>query len=918
MKIRKKIGDLGKEQIQQLVQDFLDELGEGAVALLEHFEERDCPEYLAVELDEEEKVVSFTAMDGSHYAYNLKSETIDALAQALSDLADEVHNIPQLENFENIEDSEGRLQIGKDAEDKIFNYRKPDGTLVENVGIETNHLELTGQGMTDFQKALKDAGFAGDDWSDRENIELPEPKHYALLNINIDSLPILSGDVREAWVQYYDGLGNYFKMDAEIEIQGQTSRIFAQTGGKGNYTLDLSKDVKFGNWVPQDSFHLKGNAKDVVRGILPTSYKWAYLMQEYLGSKPNRVLIDESGITTTAATGERINDWPNDARCLPDGFPCELYVNGEYWGLYSWQLKKHRKNYSMDKKDYTSFFIDADSMMSDDYQHGIWNDGPDSSPSSGIGTWWNGFDIKGPSGLVSMNGEEFDGDAPIELMGSDNVYQKSFTLNNVPTGYAGGNVVVSIGSNTYTISTTASMSAEDIIDAIVAGNYTNSRYACYKAKASTTAYKAVFKDLDGRLNPPEPTLVSTDISPLTFIDKVESITYDNSNKAHKNSNITKGLIRTFSTRYLEVRALIVAEDIEQAKVKFNEYFDYDACMLVYIYNCLMKNGDSIKKNTLWGMYKEGKIFPTLWDLDGMYGQGWVGDAASYPSAGLWSGAYATSEWPLKLFWTLYETEIKAVYSALRDAKKIDINTWHDIVFNQWVNRIGEEAYKRDIKKWPETPSYRENHTNTEYWRQIGWTSAPGSLPIWTEGTTYSQGTRVIIKSHPAAGGGYVLWMMYDAIQTTNTCPVTKFYTEFPVVGGFYDSPKRWQKWMEEQIKLCDVQNDYFEELLADFTAYRVSDEGYEIECTNMIVDTKLSKEYNYIQGHITKHETVIEGQTVSTYTIDGGAETPEDTSKTYTTVRAAIEAAASQPVDIPSENVYYIQARAKNINYHKK
>jgi hypothetical protein len=86
----------------------------------------------------------------------------------------------------------------------------------------------------------------------------------------------------------------------------------------------------------------------------------------------------------------------------------------------------------------------------------------------------------------------------------------------------------------------------------------------------------------------------------------------------------------------------------------------------------------------------------------------------------------------------------------------------------------------------------------------------------------------------------------------------------------------------------------------------------------MAVDTKLSKTYNYIQGHITRHEIEVEGQTVSTYTIDSGIEAPEDTSKTYTTVKAAIETAASQEKDVPSENVYYIKARAKDIYYHKK
>ena len=79
----------------------------------------------------------------------------------------------------------------------------------------------------------------------------------------------------------------------------------------------------------QDSFHLKGCAKDVTRGFLATSYKWAYKMMNYLDAKPNRALLeDDSNITTTQSSGDRFTDWGDDARCISDGFPVEVYVNG--------------------------------------------------------------------------------------------------------------------------------------------------------------------------------------------------------------------------------------------------------------------------------------------------------------------------------------------------------------------------------------------------------------------------------------------------------------------------------------------------------------------------------------------------------------------------------------------------------------
>lgn len=139
MKIKRKIGSFDKAAIMQMFQDFLDELDQGAIAIIENFRQDENPEFMYVELDSEEHILGFTRKDGSHYAYNLSSETIDALAERISALED----APGNENFENNEDVEGRLEITKDADDKIVSYRKPDGTLVENAGIETTTFNST-------------------------------------------------------------------------------------------------------------------------------------------------------------------------------------------------------------------------------------------------------------------------------------------------------------------------------------------------------------------------------------------------------------------------------------------------------------------------------------------------------------------------------------------------------------------------------------------------------------------------------------------------------------------------------------------------------------------------------------------------------------------------------------------------------
>ena len=70
-------------------------------------------EYLSVETDANGKVIGYTAPDGSHYLYKVKSETIPT-------------------EFEHIEDPERRTEITTDAEGNILGYRNAEGERCEH------------------------------------------------------------------------------------------------------------------------------------------------------------------------------------------------------------------------------------------------------------------------------------------------------------------------------------------------------------------------------------------------------------------------------------------------------------------------------------------------------------------------------------------------------------------------------------------------------------------------------------------------------------------------------------------------------------------------------------------------------------------------------------------------------------------
>lgn len=94
--------------------------------LLDVFSLQENPEYMAVETDADGKILSSTNADGSHYIHNVKSETIP-------------------EEFSNIEDPEGRIEITTDADNRLLSYRGSDGIKNELAGLNSSKYYLNNE-----------------------------------------------------------------------------------------------------------------------------------------------------------------------------------------------------------------------------------------------------------------------------------------------------------------------------------------------------------------------------------------------------------------------------------------------------------------------------------------------------------------------------------------------------------------------------------------------------------------------------------------------------------------------------------------------------------------------------------------------------------------------------------------------------
>lgn len=368
--------------------------------LLDVFSLQDNEEYLAVERDAEGKILSSTNPDGSHYIHNAKSETIPT-------------------EFEHIEDPEGRTEITTDADGKVMSYRDADGKKHEHdmevTNLDVSNLNLQGNSVNNIQDALKANGFdvkTPIDWSESSFIQIPEPR-FAIINItNIDSMPTTKQDNKKAFLEFWDMQGNYFKKHAILNAQGNSSMGFP----KKNVSVDICDDewlgedtpkIRIGKWVPQDSFHMKAYYTDFFRGVGAVSYKLydqIVLTRGALYDRPwKKALLDMSKIGTTTKSLGNPNVGNYDlltdtgARCFPDGFPVAIYLNDVFYGIFSFQLKKHRDNYHLDKSTAENVHLD-----------GTLNYYTIFGGKDNIN--WGEFEIRNPKGLYTIGGNKYDAD----------------------------------------------------------------------------------------------------------------------------------------------------------------------------------------------------------------------------------------------------------------------------------------------------------------------------------------------------------------------------------------------------------------------------------------------------------------------------------------------------------------------------
>ena len=257
------------------------------------------------------------------------------------------------------------------------------------------------------------------DLTESAKIRLAEP-YRAYVNITgISQMPTTKTQDLQAWLECYDGNGNYFKKRVILNAQGNSSlgfpkknisvKFYEENWGEGKTT-----DITFGNWVKQDAFHLKAYYTDYFRGCGKIAYD---IYDDITSDRENPLPWQRAGVTTAS----------NKAMCHPNGFPCYVYLNGKFYGLFVWSLKKNHKNMGQEKDNALHIHIDG-TIGDETITNGKIN--------------WKKFEVRTPKDLLCVDTihiggtptyKLYDGDKPTELIDESMPYYDSDNPDHVLT-----------------------------------------------------------------------------------------------------------------------------------------------------------------------------------------------------------------------------------------------------------------------------------------------------------------------------------------------------------------------------------------------------------------------------------------------------------------------------------------------------
>ena len=217
------------------------------------------------------------------------------------------------------------------------------------------------------------AGVTGVSKVEPEELDMPKVFFYGT------ALPTSKTDVNLTM----DYVSNTTKFSSYIKLkcQGNSSMSYA----KKNFTINMYSDEAratklkkdFKGWGAQSKFCLKANYVDTTHTRNISGARIAYDM---VASRPDSTFKQQ--LLTTPRNG------------VVDGFPIKLYFNGEFYGIYTWNIPKDGWMFNMDKNNPNHVVLCAEkntdgnsSLINSCQFRQLWTNGDGNDWSVEVGTY---------------------------------------------------------------------------------------------------------------------------------------------------------------------------------------------------------------------------------------------------------------------------------------------------------------------------------------------------------------------------------------------------------------------------------------------------------------------------------------------------------------------------------------------------
>ena len=184
--------------------------------------------------------------------------------------------------------------------------------------------------------------------------------------------------------------------------------------------------------------------------------------------------------------------------------------------------------------------------------------------------------------------------------------------------------------------------------------------------------------------------------------------------------------------------------------------------------------------------------PTLYDLDSIFGSESSGIEVDKNSTETILGK--EQYLPSYYLQTLYATEIENRYKELRNNGIFSVDNIMNLL-DGWLRTITYKYLNEDIKKYNETPSYRDSCISDK-WNYISYN--------WTSDTDYDA-----TKTYNADEQCRYYGCLFSAKESvTGIAPLTKLYNTKPKVLGYYNSPIRVKNWLKKRFAYLDTYYNF--------------------------------------------------------------------------------------------------------------